>query len=544
MLVNRFSQIASTLNPLFKNADGWFGVAVLCALGALNVSTGFYGHDQIENVLGAQELLRGSALYSQYFTQHGPLLYYVTAALRSVTPLVLLPWVFNGLLVLWAVWARRTLAGVIGVRLSWFIGAGLLIALPYVGGQTILDETFVAVASCTALVLLLRYLVVRGKYSIVWTTVSVGLLAEAGVLSSYAYIPYAVFLVVFCVILICFHSRGAARWRTLGLFLAALSAPMLILGASLLATQALDDFIFATYTFNRDFYAPFVPFPNTITEWFTAGAGNVLRMLWEAAQKPSLAALKLVALLAPFGVALAYLGLKRAWLQLILITGTCVFLATRVMHMQDYTLTTYAAHHHSAPLVLASLVVLGYALLLGKQSIASVRAGKRLHHVITRWFLLGFAAITLSMYAWFSLQLSAIIAQYTPPRTMTVPACMVNALTSAQGTTWLGPYMMYDVLLLKPKRATRFSYFFPLHAACPQCKGEFLTDLARAYPDVLIANVHFTMFEKTVAEYLPELPAFLQDRYWQLNRVGAEKLYFSHALPPETVETAWQHCAR
>ena len=104
--------------------------------------------------------------------------------------------------------------------------------------------------------------------------------------------------------------------------------------------------------------------------------------------------------------------------------------------------------------------------------------------------------------------------------------------------------MMYDALLVQPKRATRYTYFFPLHAACPQCKGEFLGDLERANPQVLIVNMQFGMFGKKVTQYLPELTQLLRQSYWQLNYIGAEMLYFSHSLDPRVVDDAWQRCTQ
>jgi hypothetical protein len=507
------------------------GPIILVTIGVLNVGAGFFGHDQIENILGGQSILHGGRLYIDFFTQHAPFPYLVSAGLLVFVlgKALWLPVLFNGLLVFWALWVRRVLRPVLGSIFSWIIAGSLLLALPYVGGQTILDETFVALGSCTFIILGFTRWSRAAKPLSIRDAIFAAFVLAMVALSSYAYIPFAFAGAIWFLYQYVYIAGANRRWRQLAIGAGVLLTPYVLVLGWLAIIGALRAFFFDTYQFNKDFYSLFINFPKTIIGWVVAGPMNALHFFWGTISH--IQPLSILAFSTSFAV-IAVIVIQFRTRQIargVLLVIALSFLLVRSGNVDDFISGGNVAHNHAASFTLFALLCAGVLL----PTLFKVKSKLSWWNNVWCIGAVLFLALPLSLFGFFTLWSNIIVAQYDILRHEPPLACVVNKLTTPNDFVWFGPHAFAESLFTHARPATRYPYFFPLHAACPQCKAQLLSDLQSTNPAVLVYNKNYGIFGQTATIYLKEVGVLLAERYEKVDGPLMNLVYIRKDLMPK-----------
>ncbi|MFA6588422.1 MAG: hypothetical protein WCT08_05130 [Patescibacteria group bacterium] len=451
--------------------------------------------------------------------------------------MLVLPLLFNTVLVFWALWAKRQLSRLFDNKISWIVGGFLLLVLPYVGGQTLLNETFVAISSCSLIILLITlWLPENTKIhpKDIWLF---SFFLGACVLSSYAYIPFGLFMFIFGLWSFVKKMEKAKRIKQIVKFLAICLTPYLLLLIYLFVTGTLEDFVFATYTFNKQYYSPFVNYPKTIFGWFFVGFKNAGRLLWQLITELSIRTVLAIASISSIFSAVVFGIRKNQKALAFLLIGAFIFLTTRLFSLEHVISNGYGAHHTSAGVLLLSIICF---TILADWTFQTKRLINKMQ-VLETFLTFGIFIVFFSIFGFYSFILSMRIGLFD---TTIKPhlACVINQLTDKNDYVWLGPYIHYDELFIQAKHATRYSYFFPLHAACLECKNEFVNQILTQKPKVIGFNPEYAMFNLKAKDYLPEINTLLNEYYWKFENPKVNDLYLLKTINKESAIKAVQTC--
>jgi hypothetical protein len=113
-------------------------------------------------------------------------------------------------------------------------------------------------------------------------------------------------------------------------------------------------------------------------------------------------------------------------------------------------------------------------------------------------------------------------------------ANVVNVVNKNSDTYWLGPMDFYSQILITSHNASRYTFYLPWHAACPECKQELLNDLKTKQPNVVYWEDAGAIHGHPTAEYGKDIKDFLQASGYY--RVTDGRLAFFYFNPNNKAE--------
>ncbi len=496
---------------LRRNLPDILTIGVALGVLAFASTVQFYSaNDQIENIYGGMLITRGIFPYSDFFSQHLPLPHLLSAALAFWSHGVL--WVYQALFTtLLGIWAG-------GLYIFFKKHAGALTARTFlaliVAGTVLvrsnhfLAETLIAYASITLLLLFLyRYCIAAPRFTGL-DVLAVSLLTFLIAGSSLLYAAFAAAAVVTFGVL--YLRASGRRWPAVGGLVSAFLIPYVLLGLFLLATHGLSQFIFDAYTFNREFYAQFAPYPHTLWQWGVNFLVNFPRHIADVITDGAYF-LRLPDLALTLGAVgtIVLFWRTRAYAKAALIAGALFLLVPRNDFALALNTTTEVFHGAPYAFVAAGAVALLTGWLWQQWGRRAWRGTIAMWHVLILLVIL-----LLVTWTWDAFQFSR---DYPDRRIRPTFSAVVNELLTPEEYFWSGPALYPDVLTTQARFGSRYLHFFPWQGACATCMRELLDDLQRSQPKVVIFETRGLIWQTLrPGDYVVPLLGYLHDQYYQL----------------------------
>lgn len=492
-------------------ADLLFIGLAIAAFVIISTCRFFSMNDQLENIFGGTLITQGVFPYSGFFTQHMPLPHFLGAGLSLLTQNIW--WLYHACFVtflgIWLVWLYGRLSRWTNALIAraWvaFVVMGASLTLSY----TFLAETFVAFAGITLLTLFLFRYLVPGFKPRARDAALVSVLTFLIVGSSLLYIFFAFLFVVVWFWIYLRATSMNARWRSTAKLLGIFGVPYIILAFVMFATRSTPQFVFDVYTFNREYYAQFVDYPQNVVSWLAVVPLNffkhVLSTLSHAGQF-----LRWPDLLCTFGMLGAFVVFlrKRQYLRGAIFLASVSLLVPR--NDFEIALNSLTDTFHSAPYFFVA--ALGIAIVLSELRQHRRTQASRLG--AAAWT--GGTAIVLSMLLYWSWSFLKFCQAYPDIRVRPQFAAVANSLLSPDDYYWSGPAIYPDILQVKARFASHALHYFPWQEACESCTQEFLAELNRNQPKLIVFEKRGLIWQYETQVYAQSFLDYLNTRYYQL----------------------------
>lgn len=427
--------------------------------------------DETDNLLGGLLLARGVPLYSDFFSSHMPLPYFLAAlpALLGATTLEHFR-LFTNLLLLAA-----TLSIAISARNQkavWLWAVITVFAHTLQWGEMLTASTTAGYG-----VFLVGLLFFTSK-DLRFTPRQIALLSAATFIAVQSEL-IAVYQLT--LLAICFVATNWRNPRYLAVTALAVAAPHVLLIGAFAAVGILSDFVYYAYAFNQAYYSVYVMNP------------TVVGMLhdWEAQYRTYLA-LSLANPLSIHGtLVIANLAASvLLWRTRGLVFAVVYYLFIALCHVRDegaYYLCSYFS---------LALLVTWAAQAVGIRRLAPL------------------AVATFALAAAFTVQIARTYDFSVGPRVASADVEVARALLQPDEPLFLLPFDPYVYLASGHMPASRFSYYLPWHTADPRIDRDLRADLARTRPPVVI----FRRDELVNGQWLPR--EYARDLYDFLTSQG------------------------
>ena len=531
-----FRQFLSTLGRW--QVAGLALVAVLATVLMVGVSPGTSFMDEYDNYLGAQVILKGGALFTDYFTQHMPLTYYLALPFVAVfgTNLVLIRVAFALFLAIWLLTFSRHLLRAFGARYAIVFVALVAISFGPAWANMFMAETWIAWAVAHAVILF--WTRSRNGVNPVGALITLAVLGCIPILSALAYAPLSFAIYALLAWWAVEYRRSARRrdWVGIG---AALVAPYLVIVGILASTGSLGDFYFQAFQFNTLYYAK-------INDSAPSGAidGIILIVqvfftgLYHALTDRALPNQPVALLFAAVTlVSLAWLVLRKQFTIAGVLAVFIFFAASRGVWHE--TQAGFAAilpgnpnsRHSTSLLLLGFLAVLAMskdmvsANAKSMVSAGTLKVGKAIA-ILT--VIAATVAVVVPSAASSARQLRDVIAGRNTVAVAHGPGTapdIINTVNGPDDTYWLAP-AEWDLQLYVTSRNASNYYFYIDHVAiCVECEAKLSDDIEQNTPRVIWLRPDTPFGEKA----MPAILATFRSDYFTLDDPRLDGFYFLEA---------------
>lgn len=213
--------------------------------------------DEYDNLLGGSLINQGVLLYKDFFTNHGPVAYYLAAGIETFSEKnffnfrVIYQLLIQSGEVLFVYYLLRKygLKEAIAVTVFFIITA---ISANFFFGYLLVADNLAGIF-LTAAYIMVFYHLFKNKIPTLASIFVVSLLCFLALLTSYTYIFVTIFLYIFLFLNYFSKSENRNNKKLLKIELIVFG-PYLLLGLYLLITKSWSDFYFQTVTFNQTYY--------------------------------------------------------------------------------------------------------------------------------------------------------------------------------------------------------------------------------------------------------------------------------------------------
>lgn len=502
-------------------------ITVLCLFA---VNAPYYNFsDEADNLLGAQFITDGGVIYSQYFSHHMPLTYFVGVPffLLFGAKLIAIKVAFGLVMALWLLAMSRHLLRQYGIKV--FASFTLLVAVSQTlaWSHMLLAETLIAFACAHALILLLTTNTKRNLYG---EAAAFALLGAIPALSALSYTPlslaiYALFIVVLVQRKISFRTAV----KPLVVFAGVAIVPYLLFVAYLGINRIGNEFIEQALTFNKLYYSQFTTDATTspldsllsIPQGAFGGLQNAL--LWQGGNKP-VAFFFTLAIIASIYLLIRY----KQWLIAGAFSVILFFGASRNGFLSVFS--NGGSARNGTILVLVGLLLVSIVLFSGY-----IKKPKEQDLLFSLSKLSIGVALLLIVFASIA-QLSTIGRVYghnlgtlDPNQPFNTRLDVINTVNTANDTYWIAPIDFSSPLLIPSKSASTYRFFAPWHAVCPSCVTTIENDLAANKPNVIIVSRDVEIWGNKVDTYGQKLIDSFENDYYQVADIRLQDYYFNKA---------------
>lgn len=469
---------------------------VAAAVVMLSVSMQNSFLDEYDNILAAKVLADGGFIYTDYFTQHMPLTYFLTYPIVAVfgERLLVIRVVFTAFLVVWTFVIGRRVARGAGRWYAVGFVAAVAVTFSASWSNMLMAETWIA--WCVAHVTVLFWLRKRDTTPFYRSLLLMAVLASVPVLSALAYLPVTVALYGMTAWW-AFEQRsrlGVGRWVGLA---AVTVAPYAIVGAVLVANGALADAFFQAVQFNTRYYAQFNPSaPRNAVDGVIVVLQIFFGGLWTALTDFTVQGQPLQFLLAITTLlGLTWLFACKRWVLASWLSVLVVFTGSRgvwgdAQEGFGALLPDNAnARHASGLFMVIVIIVLASIESLIRRSEQVSALASAIRKPLIAVVAISALAVTVDGLAVTTTQMRAALAStdniaiHAGPNSAAGIVNIVNEGTD--GTYWMAPAEYDQAILVDSPPASRFLYFFDHVAACDVCFEEVATDLEVKRPRVM-----------------------------------------------------------
>ena len=496
--------------------------------------------DEFDNIVGGWYINHGILPYIGFFTHHNPGAYFLSALITLFTKqsFVVFRIVWGGMLFLAVCSSYFFLRKHVGIKDTWFfLGYTVLVGLSatYYWGHMMLSETIVGYLLIPVYGLVFIK-ALRGQvftYRDVWF-VSIG--TALALFTSFTFIFSTAILVGFVALLYLRQIRliqdikrfCISTGKIMGIFI----LPYVIFLAYLIVSGSLPKFYFQSITYNRDYYI--YNFPKVSGQISQNPARYALSILYETSNQFNTLSFQVrdfnfaypinITLLVANVTVFIYLFLRKKNFQAVVIYLFIVYLNARAE-----PLNSGETDFHSTVYIMVSLFNLSFIVwevwhaLNAKLSSAIRLINSTLFLFVGVYgvFLTAFFARNFADKTYAKIMGQAPIIYDDP-----VVAPIINKIVSKDEYFWIGPFEFQELLYINGRLPSKYHWFLPAHERSEQIRTEFISDLTRNRPKIIVFKGNLGYFGKLPQEFNYPIANFLRDYYFRLIDLEAENKKF------------------
>ena len=517
----------------------WLWILAFC----IGNSLYFQFADELDNILGGILINKGVFPYTGFFSQHNVFPYLLSAAISYFTGanFILFRLFFALLLFVALLMIHLLINKYVGGKTGKYFAFLVVISAPYVWGHLFLAETIIAYASSVLTILFLfKYLdnqQARIKHGDV---ILVSFLCAICVMSSIAYTYYSIFIFAVFILLYFFQKKGNQTDVSWPFFVSVIFLPYLLFLAFIISFSDVKEFFFQVYTFNVEYYSQFVYVPPSplnglirVVSAFFIPFSKVFLNLANIKILPALLAVTV------FIAMLLYFALNKKYKSFFFFLFSLILLAPR--HALNIT---FSSDFHRIPifficLLLSSISVHLYYNLSKKRRdpvSKSIFAILLILNILVVPFFISFQAKDI-YYSYFRKTKSPINNDH-------YYGSLLNDLTEKKDFVWAAPLHFKSQINLKPRIASKYTYFLPWNSVFDEGVNELLADLEKNKPKIIIFEKTVTIWRYPVTEYGKTIIEYINRHYYQIDsdRPQFDSLYFHNSFDKtELISKLIQH---
>lgn len=494
--------------------------------------------DEFDNILGGQLILRGLLPYSEFFSHHGPLAYFLAGLIdlfsggQSFVKFRLLTSVFYLLILVgsYVLIVKRTLQKGSNFFLAYILIFSL--AATYFWGHMFLADNISGLFFIPTYGLLFLKMFNRQKLETI-DLMLISLLSFAALLTSLTYLYAGIVLIGITFLYFVLPLKNIfGKTSLLGIlkFLAIFSIPYLLFLGYLIATNSLSSYYFQAVIYNKNYYIYNYPRPEGSFNFNPIRYAIVILNNFLNGFQPVLISAKNLNLRFPLGIALAasnlfvwiFLIYQRKFLMLLLSFGATVYVTARGgvgASSQDYQSSIYfmlGIFHGSF-----MFWQIGTSLAKIESFLWKVVFGFLAILFCLYWLFAGifiFAELWRMSYSRYMGEMPII---YDRPQV----ANIINAVVPAEHYCWVGPFYFEEMYYLNCKMPSRYHWILPQFNKIPTIKEELLNDFSTNKADIIVYERNFFAWGVGPA-YHKFFTDFLDQNYVRLQDLPGKRYHF------------------
>lgn len=453
--------------------------------------------DEYDNLLGGSLINKGALLYKDFFTNHGPIAYYLAAAIELVSEknffnfrVIYQLLIQSGeVLFVYYIFRKYALKEAVVVAAFFIITA---ISANFFFGYLLVADNLAGIF-LTAAYAVVFYHLFKNKIPTLVSIFAVSLLCFLALFTSYTYIFVIISIYIFLFLNYFSKSenRNSKRLLKIGLIV---FGPYLLLGLYLLITKSWSDFYFQTITFNKEYYV----------YGEAAKAKNIFELAYSVAVKTLSKYKDLIFSFNQFNLQFPFmptllLSNTILWLYLLLTKRIRLFifsfLCVIYTNSRNEPFSPGPLDFHSSAYVFASLFN-GVFALFNIWSILKIRINlliKTLFYSVSFLFIIYSVSFFQFFYdRWWGIMQDKLTNKQ-PLYQIHPVSYYSDLLIGKDDYNLIGPYDPESNFYSKAKSASRYYYLMPAMDKVPQIRQELIDDVNKNKPKIIVYHTEMNI---------------------------------------------------
>lgn len=478
--------------------------------------------DEFDNLLGGRYISEGKMIYRDFFTHHGPVPYFITAALIPFTGLsfvnIRLAYAFLLIAVFIYYFSYLNKKDNQISKLFLIFIPLWLISSVYFWGHMILADNIAAIAFIPVYVLLLisMYKNINLRLpDIILLSITIAIAQLSSL--SYTYLSLLCYLAIGVLLLI-----QAPKIKQLFKFALILAAPYLVFLLYLITTGSLSHYYQQNIQFNSQYYIYNYPRAEGSTLINPVRYAIVISYNYIKNTHPLLTNIPRMDLYYPFNTTLAFVNAaliifmlcKKKWH-----IAAFLFFALAFMNARSSPVDSGERDYQSAVYITISLFNMLFVIhLLAKDLNESAKLNAQ-KIIFTALFLItSILTVFTSIFIfrkWADFSYLKYMGQYPIIYDRPTLAPIINAVVSDNEYMWIGPFDFEDLFYAKGKLPSKYHILLPAMAKNGMAQ-QLQADIEQKQPKIIIYDWHLFVLGNAPIDYASEFTDYLNNNYIRL----------------------------
>ncbi len=516
----------------FKILDKKFwiisAVILFCIYFANTLHTNF--SDEFDNIVGGYYITRGILPYIGFFSHHNPGAYFIASIITIFTKQS-----FVAFRIVWGIVLYISAIGFYGLlgikigfkRIRFYVFYLFLLGISatYYWGQMLLSETIVGYLLIPAYALVL----LKNIYGIRYSYTDIIFLSITTFISLLTSLTF-VFAIIILIAMFLYGYQRQSKFLSKNMFHAVIIflIPYLLFAIYLIITQSIKEFYFQSILYNRNYYI--YNFPVVSGQVSKHPLRYALSILFNTSLQFQVLSLQIKNLNFDFPVnvtllvgnisLLGYLICKKKYSLAILIYLFMVYLNSR-----GEPLASKETDFHSTVYIMFSLFNICFVLFHLYKNIRE-ETNKALSFIYKGLLVLtaiySFYSIGILLRLFADKTYTKIMGQAPLIYDRPVAAPIINRIVKTDEYYWIGPFEFEELLYINAKLPSKYHWFLPAHERSDKIKEEFLADLHRNRPKLIVFKEDLGYFGTDPKDFNYPIVNLLRKEYFRLEDLEKE----------------------
>lgn len=460
--------------------------------------------DEWDNLLGGSLLLKGTTLYKDYFSHHGPVTYFIAAFLSifSGSNIVLFKIFISIFFFIWVVLINIKVRRLIKSDLFIYLIAFFRIAVSY--SEMLLADNIIALSIISLLVILIE-LNNKKRAPKIFEIFLFSFLNTSILLNSYSYIFISVTFYIFFLYYV-YKYQLEKKAQLILKSIAIFSLPYLLLILYLLINNTFDIFIQDTLIFNFQFYSKYTS-EVSITAWPSRLIFHLRSYISNLNQLENILHFGLLATV--FVNLYTLIKLKRFSIS-ILFSSILILSTIRGNIFLSFFVNNLNFHSTSSYLTIIFLICYTYSLLKNKDSFKFKTEIFNLNTFALHLLIL-FLSIS-GIYGVINLYRDWRTTRDITYRHIRSITSIINNITEETDRVYYGPLHFEYQIGSTREFASRYRFYVPWIDSCDYCREEILDELNND-TTIIVWQDNYVIWGLKEEQYAKDIKKLLNEKY-------------------------------